>query len=206
MARVKNDYFKFMEEQAVCSVEASKMLKNIIENISPVDLPAQKDSMHEIERKADKIQHDIIVKLSTEFITPIDQEDILRLVQINEDLTDAIDEVVQDIYMYHVATTPMGAAELAGLVDECVVALGEAMGKLREFKKPDSLRTLLDKVSEIEEKADEVYAEAVHNLFMKETEAKILIGHKAVLDALEACCDLCDHASDIMDQIIIKNT
>lgn len=206
MARIKNDYFKFMEEQAACSVEASNMLKNIIKNISPVDLPAQRDNMHQIERKADKIQHDIIIKLSTEFITPIDQEDILRLVQINEDLTDSIDEVVQDIYMYHVATTPMGAAELAELVDNCVVALSEAVEKLREFKKTDSLRTLLDKVSEIEEKADEVYAEAVHNLFMNETEAKILIGHKAVLDALEACCDLCDHACNIMGQIIIKNT
>lgn len=206
MARIKNDYFKFMEEQAACSVEASNMLKNIIKNISPVDLPAQRDNMHQIERKADKIQHDIIIKLSTEFITPIDQEDILRLVQINEDLTDSIDEVVQDIYMYHVATTPMGAAELAELVDNCVVALSEAVEKLRDFKKTDSLRTLLDKVSEIEEKADEVYAEAVHNLFMNETEAKILIGHKAVLDALEACCDLCDHACNIMDQIIIKNT
>lgn len=206
MARIKNDYFKFMEEQAACSVEASNMLKNIIKNISPVDLPVQRDNMHQIERKADKIQHDIIIKLSTEFITPIDQEDILRLVQINEDLTDSIDEVVQDIYMYHVATTPMGAAELAELVDNCVVALSEAVEKLRDFKKTDSLRTLLDKVSEIEEKADEVYAEAVHNLFMNETEAKILIGHKAVLDALEACCDLCDHACNIMGQIIIKNT
>mgnify|MGYP003311219931 CR=1 FL=1 len=206
MARVRNDYFTYMEEQAVASCEASKLLKEIIENYSEAKLPQLKVKMHEIEHRADKMEHDIIVKLSAEFITPIDQEDILKLVQVNEDITDIIDEVVQELYMYHIEYAPKGAAELAKLVDECVNALKEAVASLRNFKKPDTIRPLLDKVSEIEEEADEAYAEAVHNLFMTETEPRVLIGHKEIYGSLEACCDLCDRAADIMDQIIIKNT
>ena len=59
---------------------------------------------------------------------------------------------------------------------------------------------------EIEEAADKVYADAVHNLFLNETDPRVLIGHKEIYGSLEACCDLCDHASDAIDQIIIKNT
>jgi len=206
MARVKNDYFTFMEEQAVASAEASKLLKDIIENFSVEELPRQKAKMHEIEHKADKMEHDIIVKLSTEFITPIDQEDIIRLVQLNEDITDIIDEVVQELYMYHITYAPKGAAELAKLVDECVNTLKEAVTKLRYFKKPETIRPILDKVTEIEEAADKVYADVVHELFMNETDPRVLIGHKEIYGSLESCCDLCDHASDIIDQIIIKNT
>ncbi len=206
MARVKNDYFKYMEEQAIASAEASKLLKEIIENYSVEELPQQKAKMHEIEHKADKMEHDIITKLSTEFITPIDQEDILRLVQLNEDITDIIDEVVQELYMYHITYAPKGAAELAKLVDDCVNALRDAVANLRNFKKPETIRPLLDKVSEIEEEADKVYAEVVHNLFINETDPRVLIGHKEIYGSLEACCDLCDHASDAIDHIIIKNT
>lgn len=206
MARVKNDYFTFMEEQAVASAEASKLLKEIIENFSEEKLPEQKAKMHEIEHKADKMEHDIIVKLSTEFITPIDQEDILKLVQVNEDITDIIDEVVQELYMYHITTAPKGAAELAKLVDDCVETLKDAIVNLRNFKKPETIRPILDRVSEIEEAADKVYAEVVHELFMNETDPRVLIGHKEIYGSLEATCDLCDKAADIMDQIIIKNT
>ena len=206
MARVKNDYFKYMEEQAMCSAEASKLLKEIIENFSLEKLPEQKAKMHEIEHIADKMEYDIVAKLSTEFITPIDQEDILRLVQLNEDITDIIDEVVQELYMYHITMAPKGAAELARLVDEIVNTLKDAIAELRNFKKPEKIRSILDKVSEIEEEADKVYAEAVHELFMNETDPRILIGHKEIYGSLEACCDLCDHASDAIDQIIIKNT
>ena len=28
----------------------------------------------------------------------------------------------------------------------------------------------------------------------------------AVYECLENCCDLCEHAADVIDQIIIKNT
>lgn len=55
--------------------------------------------MHDIEHRADEIHHDILKKLSTEFITPIEQEDILCLVQIIDDITDALDEVILDVYI-----------------------------------------------------------------------------------------------------------
>ncbi len=206
MARVKNDYFKYMEEQAMVSAEASRLLKEIIGDFSLEKLPEQKAKMHEIEHVADKMEYDIITKLSTEFITPIDQEDILRLVQLNEDITDIIDEVVQELCMYHITTAPKGSAELAKLVDDCVNALREAITNLKNFKKPDTIRPLLDKVSEIEEEADKVYADVVHELFLNETDPRVLIGHKEIYGSLEACCDLCDHAADAIDQIIIKNT
>ena len=108
--------------------------------------------------------------------------------------------------MYHITYAPKGAAELAKLVDECVNTLKEAVTKLRYFKKPETIRPILDKVTEIEEAADKVYADVVHELFMNETDPRVLIGHKEIYGSLESCCDLCDHASDIIDQIIIKNT
>ena len=206
MAKVKNDYFKLIEQQVEFCMKASDFLEEILHNYSAENLSGQREKMHDIEHKADEVHHDILTRLSAEFITPIDQEDILHLVQIIDDVADALDEVVLEFYMFHIDKMPEDAPALSKVVNRCVKALYEAVKELKNFKKPEKLRKLLVEVNTIEGEADAAYVEAIHRLFGKETESKVLIGNKAVYESLENCCDLCEHAADVIDQIIIKNT
>lgn len=206
MAKKNNDYFALIQRQSSYCVEASNLLEEILCQFRAQDIASYRSSMHDIEHTADEIHHDILQKLSTEFITPIDQEDILRLVQIIDDITDALDEVILDVYMYHVDIIPAGTAELSKIVNKCVRALHEAAGELKNFKKPGKLRALLIKVNDIEIEADNVYSDAIYQLFASSTDGKTLLGAKAIYESLEECCDLCEHAADVIEQIIIKNT
>jgi predicted phosphate transport protein (TIGR00153 family) len=206
MARNKNDYFKLTEAQAAYCVQAAELLIEIFRNYKWEKIAEQKYNMHLIENRADDLRHDILTGLTREFITPIDQEDILRLVQIIDDVTDALDEVVQNLYMFRVEEIPDYAPALADVVERCVHALLEAVREVKNFKKPEKLRALLVEVNAMESEADGVYVEAVHVLFGNKSAGRILLGHKAVYDSLEQCCDLCEHAADVMEQIVIKNT
>ena len=206
MAKVKNDYFRMIEQQVSYCAEASEMLEAILSNYSAGSIAGQQGKMHAIEQKADELYHDILTKLSAEFITPIDREDILHLVQIIDDITDELDEVVLGFYMYHIENMPEYAIENSKIVSRCVKALNIAASELKNFKKPDKLRNMLIKVNSIEGEADNAYVEAIHNLFASKREAKEIIGCKAIYESLENCCDLCEHASDVIEQIIIKNT
>lgn len=206
MAKVKNDYFQLMEQQVSCCVEASSLLLEILSGYDIATISANREKIHAVEHQADELHHDILTRLSAEFITPIDQEDILHLVQIVDDITDALDEVVLNCYMYHVQTLPAQALAMTGLVNNCVKALHEAAKELKNFKKPDTLRKLLVKVNSVEGEADALYAEAIHQLFAEEQDVKTLLIGKAIYEGLENCCDLCEHASDVIEQIIIKNT
>lgn len=206
MARNKNDYFKLIKEQVEYCVEAADLLMEISCNYSASNIPAQKEKMHEIENKADELQHVILTGLAKEFITPIDQEDILRLVQIIDDVTDALDEVVLEFYMYHIEKMPADAPALSKLVNRCVKALYEAIKELKNFKKPALLRKLLVEVNTVESEADVAYVEAIHKLFGSDAESRVLLGSKAVYESLENCCDLCENAADVVEQIIMKNT
>lgn len=206
MAKKSNDYFELIKKQTSYCVEASNLLEEILCKFSPDSVNAYRQKMHEIEHTADSIHHDILKRLSTEFITPIDQEDILGLVQIIDDITDALDEVILDVYMYHIDVIPEKTGELSQVVNKCVKALYEAASELRSFKKPEHLQTLLVKVNDIEIEADNIYVEAMHKLFGSDTDGKTLLGAKAVYEGLENCCDLCEHAADVIAQVIIKNT
>ncbi len=206
MARKTNDYFKLIEQQTSYCMEASNLLEDILCRFHADSISVYRTQMHDIEHAADRVHHDILNKLSTEFITPIDQEDILRLAQIIDDITDALDEVVLDFYMYHIDNVPAKAAELSKIVNRCVSALHEAAGELKNFKKPAALRALVVKVNDIETEADEVYAEAIYELFGSSTDGRTLLGTRAVFESLESCCDMCEHATDVIEQVIIKNT
>lgn len=206
MAKNKNDYFKLIESQLACCVEASNYLEEILCNYSFDRIPEQRDKMHNIEHEADKIHHDILSRLSVEFITPIDQEDILRLVQILDDVTDAIDEVVMDFYMFNVIKLPQYAPEMSRIVNRCVKALYEASKELKNFKKPEALHKQLVIVNDIETEGDDVFMEAIHNLFVNCEHGKEILCSKEIYESLENCLDLCEHAADIIEQVIIKNT
>ena len=82
----------------------------------------------------------------------------------------------------------------------------EAADELKNFKKPDSLRSLLVKVNDIEIEADNVYTDAIYRLFRSSSDVKAWLGAKAIYESLEHCCDLCEHAADVIEQVIIKNS
>ena len=206
MAKKNNDYFELIKQQTACCVEASNLLEEILCKFSAGSINDYRMQMHDIEHAADDIHHSILTKLSTEFITPIDQEDILRLVQTIDDITDALDEVILEFYMYHIDRVPEGTAELSMAVNRCVCALYNAVEELKNFKKPDALRKLLVRVNDIETEADYIYIEAVNRLFGSSADGKELLGTKAIYEILEHCCDLCEHAADVIEQVVIKNT
>ena len=207
MAKIKNDYFKLMEEQSSYCVAAAELLEEILTSATAENIAEYKDKMHSIEHSADEIHHDILSRLTVEFITPIDQEDIVELVQLLDDITDAIDDVVIKQFMYNVDEIPSVAGVLGGCVNRCTKALQVACGELKNFKKPAKLKELLIDVNSVEEEADGVYINAVHELFVDPAiDFKALIGRKEMYESLENCCDLCEHASDVIEQIIIKNT
>ncbi len=206
MAKKNNDYFELIKRQTSCCVEASDLLEEILCKFNMDSINDYRRQMHEIEHRADDVHHDILSKLSTEFITPIDQEDILHLVQIIDDITDALDEVILDIYMYHIDVISEKTVELSKIVNRCVKALDEAASELKNFKKREALHTLLVKVNDIEIEADQIYTDAIYELFGSNANEKTLLGAKAVYEGLENCCDLCEHAADVIEQVIIKNT
>mgnify|MGYP001508803292 FL=1 len=206
MAKKTNEYFLLIEQQAAICVEAAALLENILTEYSAAGMAVRRVEMHAVERRADGICHDIRNRLCAAFITPIDQEDILHLAQLLDDVTDALDEVALECYMFRLAELPAGAPAFAGLTRRCVGKLCEAAIELRNFRSSGRLRALLAEVNTLEEQADDAYATAIHDLFAEDAAPRTLIAGKAIFDCMEACCDLCGHAADVMDQIIIKNT
>jgi len=202
----KNDYFKMMETQVSFSLKAAELLHELLKDYKPEDADKHRVLMHRIEHDADEVRHDALNRLSREFITPIERDDILQLVQIIDDVTDAVEDVAIDLYMYNVQTLPPDTLKMSALVKRCVTALEKSLKELHNFKHSTTLRPLLVEVNDVESEADDVYLNAMRSLFTMEQPSMKMYGVKAIYDALESCCDLCERAADVIENVVMKNT
>ncbi|NLO86702.1 MAG: DUF47 family protein [Clostridiales bacterium] len=201
-----NDYFVMMENLISYGGKAAELLITILTDFDPSKIQENRVKMHNLEHEADEARHLILNKLSREFITPIERDDILSLVQIIDDVTDSIDEVVINLYMFNITSLPTETMDMASLVVRCVKALEDAVKELHSFKKPEKLVKLLIEVNTVESIADEVYTEAMRALFTSAADTQTIIGIREIYECLESCCDLCEHAADIIENTIMKNS
>ena len=206
MAKVKNDYFKLIEDQFSHSVKAAELMEDIFCNFSKDTIVDRMNEMHEVERAADRALRSISENLSREFITPIDQSDIYRIANQLDNVTDWIDECVMTLHMYDMDKIPPHAVDMAKTVKRGVTALHDAVKELKNFKKPAKLVEYILEVNRIESEADHQLMTAVNELFRSDASYKELISGKVLYESLEHCTDVCEHVADLFERVIIKNS
>ena len=211
MGKKKNkkfDYFEAFERQTALAVKESELLIEAIENFTAAE--AIKDIMpraQDIEHEGDEISHDMYTAIATDFITPIEREDIISLTQYLDDIVDYIEDVLQRFYMYDIHFMHDRALEFAQLINKSCKALDHAMEDFRDFKKSKTFKQSIIDVNSYEEEADEFYMATIRELHTKDRDnaLRVLIWSQ-VFARMEKVTDACEHAADTMRTIMLKNS
>lgn len=201
------DYFDAFKKLSKLAVEESDLLIEAIENFGEAeDLRGVMERAHEIEHKGDEQNHLIFQTVATDFITPIEREDIIELTQHLDDIIDYIEDVLQRFYMYDVHFMHKDALEFAGLIKKSCVALDKAMEDFRNFKKSKTFRELVIDVNTYEEEADQLLVKVIRDLHTVDCDKpmRVLVWSQ-IFSRMEKCADACEHAADSMSTILLKN-
>lgn len=201
------DYFDAFKKLSELAVEESDLLIEAIENFGEAeDLRGVMERAHEIEHKGDEQNHLIFQTVATDFITPIEREDIIELTQHLDDIIDYIEDVLQRFYMYDVHFMHKDALEFAGLIKKSCVALDKAMEDFRNFKKSKTFRELVIDVNTYEEEADQLLVKVIRDLHTIDCDKpmRVLVWSQ-IFSRMEKCADACEHAADSMSTILLKN-
>ena len=207
MAKQKHDYFAAFAKQIELAVKEAELLIDTIENFTTAEaVRAVMETAHELEAQADDAAHSNYNAIAVDFITPLDRDDIIDLTHSLDTVVDSIEDVIQSLYMTDVHHIPESAVGLAQLIKEGCQALQEAIGPFSTFKDNDSFRAAIMKANDCEEKADQIYIDAIRNLHTKERENPVrLLVWSRILSSLESCCDAFEHVADLMGSIYLKN-
>ena len=200
------DYFKAFSEIAQQSLSAAQYLDKSLNEFSYENFYARIDEMHNIENRADTIKHEIITRLSHEFITPIEREDIVELSQAFDTVVDAIDDVMRRIYMFNIKNIRPEALQFSKVIVQGCETLNKLAVEFRNFKKSETLKHLIIEANTYENCGDDLHLQSLHKMFSQETDAMSVLSWKSIIDALEECCDAIEDVADIIESIIMKNT
>ncbi len=206
MGKRDHNYFDMFVNAVDYSCTAAKNLHQTLLDFDAAKLPETMKYLHQIEHTADLEKHKLMNLLAREFITPIEREDILLLSKEIDDVTDAIEDVLMRAYMFNVKTIPQEAIRFSALVVKCCDSLRKAMEEFDNFKKSTSIREYLVEVNRLEEEGDQLYMEAVHDLFASGKSSVEILAWTEMYECFERCCDACEDVSDAVESVMMKNS
>jgi len=165
--------------------------------------PRYAEHIKTIEHACDEITHNISTRLSRSFITAIDREDIHALATALDDVVDFIDALASAVVMYGLREYTPFMRMFAGVIQQMSLELDLLVPTL---DRPKDLNTRLLQLHELEREGDEIYREAMADLFRGGFDVHTVIFLKDIYENLEATVDRCQHVGDVVERIVIKNT
>jgi len=207
MAKRKSfDYFDYFCTSADYICKAAECLQDALHSYDREHFESRMNAMHEIENMADEAKHEMTAHLSREFIPPIDQEDIVALSDELDNVVDSLDDIMRRIYMYDVHEIRPEALEISELIVRCCQELKEVVAEFRNFKSSKIIIPKIVMVNTLETDGDALHARALRTIFTSNISDRALFIWASLFDELEECLDACEHASDVIEHVIMKNT
>src|SRR5512132_84948 len=193
-------FFDLFAEGGQNTVRTAKLLRDMLQQW-PDDRGLSTDIL-KAEQEGDRITHDIIRRLNTTFVTPIDREDIYGLAKQMDDIVDHIEEVADFMGLYHIEAPMDQALALAEVLVKSCEQLYGLLQHLRGFKGLDHYWI---EIHRLENDGDRIYRDAVASLFADRIDPMVVIRWRDIFLRLERAIDATETSASIVEGIVIKN-
>ena len=206
MAKGDKFYFENFAASTALSKKAALYLVECLENYNPDNIENMLKEMHEIEHSADMKKHEMNKTLARAFVTPVDREDLDMLSHNLDQVTDKIEEVLQKFYIYNIKAVEPAAIDFAKKLVKSCELLCELMGEFENFKRSKKIQSLIIALNDVEEECDSLYLTSIHELTKDQSDVFKVISFVKIFDCFESCADACEHVSECVGAVIMKNT
>jgi uncharacterized protein len=198
----EESFFDLLEKASENLKRASKLLVDTLKNPEDLDLSARQ--MKAIEEDGDKIVHEVMAKLHTSFITPLDREDIHNLISKLDDVLDFIEAAVDRFALYRASTSLPQAIELAEIIARQTEEIHIIVPLLRRIAR-ETIMTHCVEVNRLENLADTKLRNGLEQLFAAPVDLLHVIQWRELYELLEAATDKAEDVADVVEGIVLKN-
>ncbi|MBK7250007.1 MAG: DUF47 domain-containing protein [Gammaproteobacteria bacterium] len=199
-------FFTFFERHADLILEAATVLAQLLRDYgNRAGREAGIARIGELEHAADRVTRETVGLLHQTFVTPLDRDDIHRLISHMDDVLDLIQDTAEALSLYDIELLTNESCELAELLRECCVRIQGAVRLLRRAGNgPETLR-LCNEIDALESQADRVMRAGISKLFREEQDVRQLIKLETVYQLLEAATDQCEDVANIIEGVVLEN-
>ena len=196
-------FFDLFNDHAALVVDAAHELNLFMSDMGNREAHAQ--NVSSIEKKADKITYETIHLLHQTFVTPLDREDIHKLISNMDDILDLMEDVAECVVLYDVREVTDAARKLAEICVTCAEKVKLAVGMLSNLDNSQAILKICNEIDQLESEADRVMRSAMSKLFRDEPDTRQLIKLKAIYELLESVTDRAEDTANVIEGIVLEN-
>ena len=193
-------FFDLFEQQSQHIIHAAQLLREMVHNFA--DARAKAHSIKEVEHQGDQITHEVVKRLNTTFITPIDREDIHDLGTRLDDVLDYIEAAAERLVVYRIKEPTSASRAMSEVIVQQTHAMDRAIKCLRTMA--PAYHDHAVEVNRLENSADNLLRDSLAALFEEQGDPIEVIKWKEIYETMEIVTDRCEDVVNVIEGIILK--
>jgi uncharacterized protein len=193
-------FFDYFEQQSQNIIRAGALLHEMVHHFA--DARAKAYAIKEVEHEGDRTTHEIIKKLNTTFITPIDREDIHDLASRLDDVLDYIEAAAERLVVYRIKEPTSACRAMADVIVNITHATDRTIRCLRTMDPGFHEHTV--EVNRLENTADVLLRDSLAAMFDETSDPIEVIKWKEIYETMEIVTDRCEDVANVIEGIILK--
>ena len=200
----EESFFDQFEKHGRRTVDGCRALLELV--TTPGDMVSRAKAISEIESDCDRTTHAVVAQLHKTFITPIDRNDIHRLITKMDDVMDYVEAAAERLALYQLTTPTPEVGRMASSLTASAECVLEAVTALRDLKNPDAILAKCVEINRLENETDGILRSALARLFREEKDPITIIKWKEIYELLETATDRCEDVANIIEGVVLENS
>ena len=204
------NFFELFNEHGKHIAEGARAFLAMVQNYADVtERERHANAVGASERAADKITAEVHRLLHRTFITPLDRDQIHRLINAMDDVLDLLQDSSEVMSLYDLQKLGEDVQRLAEISVRCcerVQHVVTLLPRLKDAAVAESALKTCEEIDRLESDADRVMRSAMSRLFREEFDTRELIKLKAVYEHLESISDRCEDVANLVEGIVLENS
>jgi predicted phosphate transport protein (TIGR00153 family) len=202
--RQEDAYFGLFQAAADNIAAAATVLLELLTDL--VDPETKAKQLADLEHEGDRITRTILTRLASTFIARRDRDDIFELAERLDNVTDAIDDVGDMVFLHGITEPLDGVTEQARVVLRAAEDTSHGIRRLAQLD-PDRLNAYLTAIDDLEHEGDQLHRRVRAQLydFTEEHPAQHMLRWKDITDGIEQALDELAHVAHTIEGIVLKH-
>lgn len=196
-------FFKLFVEASENAHKASLTLNTLVNNY--VSYEEIIKEIIQIEANGDRLKHEIETKLENTFITPFDREDIFQIIKKLDRYVNFVQSIALRFKMLHITEITDYAKEICQNLVFMTDHLILIMKNLNNKKDLGIVKDAIIKVNGFETQIDNIFRDAITQLFNNPKDVLDVIKWKEIYQYLEDTSDSCEEIVTAIKGVVTKN-
>ncbi|HZF16262.1 MAG TPA: DUF47 family protein [Steroidobacteraceae bacterium] len=199
-------FFELFNQHAAFINQGSAALASLLQTYDDQSNRARQiNQIEEHEHAADRVTRETVALLHTTFITPLDRDDIHRLISRMDDILDLIQDTAESLMLYDIQKITPETVHLGDLVKLCCERVQSAVALLANMANSPAILKICQEIDGLESDADRVMRAGISKLFRDESDVRQLVKLKAVYELLESATDKCQDVANVIEGVVLEH-